>query len=368
MNYLFFDIECASCKDGGKLCEFGYVLTDGEFNIIGQENFLIDPACTFDFYVLKKMLNYPERVYRRSPKFPELYSKISSLLTVPDTLVIGHTTLGDCEHIGDDCIRYGLPVPSFDFVDITELYKLHSQSANATNLVKMCEELNVTVDGKAHSADVDALMTMLVCKELCARFECSFSALLDNSKNCRATFKDYELHYRMKQAVEEYKAECKANGTLLTETERYNVFTFAKCVKSKGEPKKTTITGKNIYIIDTYQTAHYTELINIIRLVASAGGKTVLKPNSCDIFVDHEIKTASGDLVYSKAKEKAERAARNGKEIEFIRLDELLKRIGVDDGEIRKPFKINFAKMAKEQDERVVYNEEAGGSPLGELL
>lgn len=29
MNYLFFDIECSNCFGGrGKICEFGYMLTN----------------------------------------------------------------------------------------------------------------------------------------------------------------------------------------------------------------------------------------------------------------------------------------------------------------------------------------------------
>ena len=42
MNYLFFDVECANSFDGvGKICEFGYVFTDENLNIIKQGIHLI---------------------------------------------------------------------------------------------------------------------------------------------------------------------------------------------------------------------------------------------------------------------------------------------------------------------------------------
>ena len=43
MEYLFFDIECANSFDGGgKICEFGYVITDEQFQIKEKKMYLID--------------------------------------------------------------------------------------------------------------------------------------------------------------------------------------------------------------------------------------------------------------------------------------------------------------------------------------
>ena len=48
MNYLFFDIECANCDGGnGKICSFGYVLTDTDFNVLEYKDLLIDPKAKF---------------------------------------------------------------------------------------------------------------------------------------------------------------------------------------------------------------------------------------------------------------------------------------------------------------------------------
>ena len=45
MKYLFFDIECSNCFGGrGKICEFGYVLTNTNFEIIKREVLTISPG------------------------------------------------------------------------------------------------------------------------------------------------------------------------------------------------------------------------------------------------------------------------------------------------------------------------------------
>ena len=44
MNLVFFDIECASVnKTTAKICAFGYVVCDENFNIIKKEDILVNP-------------------------------------------------------------------------------------------------------------------------------------------------------------------------------------------------------------------------------------------------------------------------------------------------------------------------------------
>lgn len=50
MKYLFFDIECSNCFNGvGKMCEFGYVLTDEDFNTIKCDDMPMSPGKGYDF-------------------------------------------------------------------------------------------------------------------------------------------------------------------------------------------------------------------------------------------------------------------------------------------------------------------------------
>ena len=65
-QYLFFDLEFAnSQKESYKICEFGYVIVDEDFNIIKTDNFTINPDISrreWDWYVLRKILHRDIRV------------------------------------------------------------------------------------------------------------------------------------------------------------------------------------------------------------------------------------------------------------------------------------------------------------------
>ena len=78
MNYLFFDIECATCRGGkGKICEFGYLLTDDNFNEIKREEILINPNSPFDWYTLKNLLHFTKNEYKSAPTYDSVYEKIT---------------------------------------------------------------------------------------------------------------------------------------------------------------------------------------------------------------------------------------------------------------------------------------------------
>ncbi|MBP5466482.1 MAG: hypothetical protein J6Y43_02840, partial [Clostridia bacterium] len=179
MDFLFFDIECATCAGGGKLCEFGYVLTDADFNVKEKDGLLIDPNSVFDNYVINNMLHHRLKDYKASPRFPAFYDKIKSLLTAENTVIVGHTVKGDAEHVGDDCIRYNLPFFDLLYADVAELYKIISQKRDATGLTRMCAELGITPPLNAHSAVCDAETTMLVLKAIINNTGLDFAALCE---------------------------------------------------------------------------------------------------------------------------------------------------------------------------------------------
>ena len=56
-SYLFFDIECANCFNGeGKMCSFGYVLTDADFNILDSQDLVMNPETEFDWYLFSNKM------------------------------------------------------------------------------------------------------------------------------------------------------------------------------------------------------------------------------------------------------------------------------------------------------------------------
>ena len=110
MDYLFFDIECANSFNGsGKICEFGYVITDEAFTVKERKLLLVDPADVFDWFVAKKMLAYPIGQYRAAETYPTVFPEIRQLFGRKDVLILGHTVDADAGYLNDEAKRYGLP-------------------------------------------------------------------------------------------------------------------------------------------------------------------------------------------------------------------------------------------------------------------
>lgn len=66
MRILFFDLEYASCKNGCKICEFGYVITNEKFEIIERNNLIINPYISndeWDWWALKHILTRTKKEY-----------------------------------------------------------------------------------------------------------------------------------------------------------------------------------------------------------------------------------------------------------------------------------------------------------------
>ena len=82
MQYLFFDLEKATSKKGGRICEFGYVIVDENFKIIEENNLIINPNISdddWDNYVVENLLHKTIEEYESNPKFNHYYQKISNL-------------------------------------------------------------------------------------------------------------------------------------------------------------------------------------------------------------------------------------------------------------------------------------------------
>lgn len=171
MQYLFFDIECANCFDGtGKICEFGYVLTDEAFNIIREENIVINPGAPFDkkgFAISKIKLAYPYSTYYKAEKFPKRYGEIRALLTAKDCVVVGHGVKSDVKFISDDCRRYGLKLFDYEFTDTERLVSVLTGREKRLRLVDIHNDFYPEREHtQRHEGLDDALMTMEIARYL----------------------------------------------------------------------------------------------------------------------------------------------------------------------------------------------------------
>ena len=173
MKYLFFDIECACVyKNVAKMCAFGYVLTDENFQVLAREDILMDPRGKFHLTDRKGreglVLPYEYEDFKKHPTFPARYSRIKALLEDRESVVCGHATLNDVNYLNLETKRYKLPSFRFSFHD-TQFFFMNAEKnfTRQYGLQAMAEELGV--EFTPHRAVDDAYATMRVCERLCAR-------------------------------------------------------------------------------------------------------------------------------------------------------------------------------------------------------
>ncbi|MDE6758419.1 MAG: 3'-5' exonuclease [Clostridia bacterium] len=187
MNYLFFDIECANCFGGnGKICSFGYVLADMNFNIIEQNDILINPASKF--HLGRKgqeeiVLGYDKEEFKKSPKFDFYYDRIKELLESPDVVIFGHSVNNDINFLISECARYKKPYFTFKAYDTQILHRHFMPESQLNGLGKICESFEIEVEN-LHRSDYDAYLTMRVAKKLCEELHSSMEELLERCPNC----------------------------------------------------------------------------------------------------------------------------------------------------------------------------------------
>ena len=181
MKYLFFDIECSNCFDGtGKICEFGYVLTDEDLCAIDRGIFLVNPDSDFEQYVRWKIIKYKVDDYLNAPKYPEVYnSHISHLLKLEDTVFVGHGVKNDVKFLYDEAKRYSLPLPNITVVDAAVIWQRYHNDKNARNLKKLVNELGIGNPKTMHNSEYDAQMTVEYTKVLCEKSGMTFRNLMD---------------------------------------------------------------------------------------------------------------------------------------------------------------------------------------------
>lgn len=170
-TYLFFDVECANCYDGaGKMCSFGYVLTDTKFRVLESADLVMNPECQFDWYLFKNKngirLAYPKEYFYSQPNFRHFYQKIRSLLTAENRTVFTFGYAADTGFVVTAVERYKCPWIDFSAADIEK----HTKEENGVRgkLKERCAMLGIdNSDLKEHNSRDDAMMTMRLLKKWC---------------------------------------------------------------------------------------------------------------------------------------------------------------------------------------------------------
>ena len=194
MRYLFFDCECSNCYDHeGKICSFGYVVTDETFQILENKDIIINPDSPFDPHVLgignnSIDLAYTPVRFQYAPKFDAFFPKIAALLADPATMIFGFAIENDVGFLSSECRRYRLEMPHFTYYDIQDIYRLYCLRDRTPSLEDALEDLKIpSGDYAEHQSSDDAKMSMLVLKRILEETHLPLQELLSVYPTCRDT-------------------------------------------------------------------------------------------------------------------------------------------------------------------------------------
>ena len=309
MRYVFFDIECA---DGGKgsVCSFGYVITDENFCELESDDIVINPDSKFHLSGRSKrpsiLFAYTESEFRKAPIFPVFYEKIKSLLEADDQIVVGHSVQDDVNFLCKACERYRLPALNFKFADSQSLYAQVYGCGGQIGLDRACEEFSIDKPVDVHKSEEDARAAMRLVKAIC------------ESKGMRLT--EYVKNLRIGGETKDFKIFCSyihPNRTMFQ--------SFLENLSPK-HPREQILAGKCVSASMAIEQPKQAQIYHLVQMIVDAGGTYTRVSSQCDIFIT--LGNSNENKVCKRTKT-AYDAKRGGRRMEFVALDEFLKRLGV---------------------------------------
>ena len=197
MKYLFFDVECSNCHNGiGKLCEFGYVLTDEKFNILAKDDIPMSPGkgnwSRFDLTGRKGerdlVLAYDYDYYYAQPEFPSFYARIKKLMCDKDTICFAYSMGNDLRHVHKTCERYKLEPLNYECYDVQMMVAKYLEQKGQMNLETACKTIvgpSSLIGLEEHLSRDDAKMEMMVFEAICVLEQKDSKTLLEESSFAR---------------------------------------------------------------------------------------------------------------------------------------------------------------------------------------
>lgn len=206
MKYLFFDIECSNCFNGvGKMCEYGYVLTDDNFRIMKTGDIPMSPGKgrEFRFYLKGRKnekdleLAYEYNYYFSQPEFPTFYNQIKRLMEDSDTICFAYSMNNDILHLYNACKRYKLEQLNYKCYDVQKLVAAYLEKRGQMSLHKACLSIvgpNSCVRLQEHLSRDDAEMERLIFEAICILTKMDSKTLLEQSQFAGTNSIEYIEH------------------------------------------------------------------------------------------------------------------------------------------------------------------------------
>ena len=362
MKYLFFDIECA---DGGKatICSFGYVIADENFKIRRREDIVINPQGRF--YLTGRAgrpdvhLAYPEATFKRAPAFDKFYNKIKALVENEEYYIVGHSIGDDVTYLNKACARYKLEPFSFEYFDTQRMYRELTGDKKSISLEKALAAFEIDERFRYHQSVEDARATMFLLKALLAKANASFENYRTSTDRCTGKTANGQSEWDYTPTMTEgrrlrergLRGE-KGDNVMLRGRRNHTLFLrYLDFGEAIGE-KNNKLSGKKISISMNYETEHFKEMVIIAGMIKAAGGEYVLKASTVDIFATFEAIDEEGNPRRCSRGEYVKAENANGRDIQIITLDELLRLLGTSLEELENAEPIDVEYLADNRYKR----------------
>ena len=371
MRYLSFDIECC---DGKHICEFGYVITNEQFEVLEKQVITINPDKPFNLTGRKDQddltLFFSNDEYYNSPLFPVYYDKIKALIEAPNQIVIGHAIGNDAMFLRTACIRYkrlGLKPINFDFVDSQKIYREFANKKESISLEKAEAIFNLEKPQFLHKSDDDALLTIQLVSKICSVLEMSLPEIISLCPTACGKSHYFNIMYTGDSLSEMLVALDKNVNALSNKKKQKCIAQFAEQVQPNSEITKSKLTGTKLCLSTVYEKEHTKKTIKLIQLLANHGCQYHTKVSENDFYV-----ASTEDIENSESEEHTRYYVAthrdDGQVVEVLTIEELLTILSVTEDELAKMAMPKVPKKEKQRNHRPHYSEGKITTSLGDIL
>ena len=286
MKYVFFDIECACVfKNVAKICAFGYVITDENFNVLVREDILMNPRGKFHLTGRKGeeglVLPYEYEDFKKYPIFPTEYRKIKSLLEDKEAIVLGHATINDVNYLNLETKRYKLPSFQFEFHD-TQFFWMNTGGdyGRQVGLGVMAEALGV--DFTPHRAVDDAYATMRVCEALCKREGVDVPGLITKYRIRGGRIENYKMQNAFSDGLRSYLHE-REEQRIANAKAHEEFYRFVNKYMHRRK-KGGALDGKVFCFAKDVET-DVPMSVKLVGAIFNSGGRYTSHPGECNVYI-----------------------------------------------------------------------------------
>lgn len=283
MKFLFFDTECSNCFDGiGKVCEFGYILTDDNFRVKVKYEIPMSPGRgsnnKFHLRAYGKhkpiSLAFDESYYYTQPEFDYYYGEIKKLMEDKDTICFAWSSDNDIQHLYNSCMRYSKEPIHYICYDVQKIFGKYIETSKQKSLKESCLHLvgaTKMMDIQEHLSSDDSKMAMLILEKICELKNIDVLTLLQESDYAKDDSIEYMNNFNKHKKEKEI---IKTNIALYRRIEEEDK---AKLLLPEYENKRFRIYSDIIH--------KEIDLPNIIETIHNRGGIFVRDLKLIDFFI-----------------------------------------------------------------------------------